>query len=214
MSKYVPIFLSLQGKDCLVVGGGKVAERKVKNIIDAGAIITVISPEITDGLKKLHDSSRLRWEKRNFKKSDLKGFFMVFAATDDERLNMAIAEICNEKNILVNVAKPGKKGNFIVPSSVRKKELIFAFSTSGTAPFFSALIKLDIEKKIATYSKLFRILKPFRGDLLTKKEHKGYNKLIYKTFFNDDCLKFLEQGREDFVERIALDFFRSKVKDG
>lgn len=213
MSGYFPIYLSFFNEQCLVVGGGKVAERKIKNILFTSPFITVVSPTITPYLKKLVSQEKIIWHQRDFSEGDIDGKFVVFAATDDEGLNIHIAELCKKQGILVNVVSPGKLGNFVVPSFLRKKGLSIAFSTEGDAPFFSALIKKDMQSRHTIYYRLFNILKPFRSHLLTKKGNKGYNKLIQKTFFNEKVFNLLEKGELMKVKSIAEKFFLSTQKD-
>jgi len=205
LSIYIPIYVALKGKACLVVGGGKVAERKIKNIISASPDLTVVSPSITPYIEKLASSNKLVWKNRKFLKSDIKGKFIVFAATDDEKLNKSIGELCEKKGVLVNVVKPGSSGNFIVPSSVKKGKLSFSFSTSGEAPFFTALIKKDMQKRLALYHKLFNHLKPLRSHLLTKKGLKDYNNLMFEMFFNDKVFRSIEMGDLKLVDKLVED---------
>lgn len=215
MKGYFPIFISLSKQHCLVVGGGKVAERKIKNILPLSPIITVVAPELSPYLKRLVEKGRLFWIERPFLEKDIEGKFIVFVATNDEKLNEKIACLCKERGILVNVAKPGNAGNFIVPSFLKKGGLSIAFSTEGEAPFFSALIKRDMQKRHNLYSQLLAILKPFRSHLLTSKGMKGYNKLIqvHKTFFNERVLSLLEKGEREKVKAIAEEFFIRKEQD-
>lgn len=213
MNAYVPIYLSFSHKHCLVVGGGKVAERKIKNIVFASPIITVVSPEVTLYIKRLVSEKKIIWLKRDFSESDLDGKFVVFVATNNIELNAHIAEECKKRGILVNVAKPGNLGDFVVPSVIRKGGISIAFSTGGEAPFFSALMKRDMQLRHSIYSKLFSILKPFRSHLLTKKGNKGYNKLVQKTFFNEKVFSLIERGEMEKVKSIAEKFFLSIQKD-
>ncbi len=202
----MPICVCLENKSCLVVGGGSVAERKVKNIVSSSPEITLVSPTITPYLFKLASLKKLNWEKREFCESDIDNKFIVFASTNDEDLNRKIAELCENKGVLVNVAKPGRYGNFIVPASIKKGSIAISISTSGEAPFFSALIKKDIQKRLFYYHKLFKILKPLRSHLLTKNDVQVYNNLMFKTFFNDNVFKNLEAGNLKAVQKIVKDF--------
>lgn len=209
LSEYLPFYISLKDKECLVVGGGKVAERKIKNIVSSKAFITVVAPDVTAYIKRLVENSKVAWIDRNFSFNDLDGKFVVFAATDDEQLNEKIALYCEKKGVLVNVAKPGKKGNFIVPSFINKKNFGIAISTMGDFPFFSALVKKDLEKRVDVYKELLTILKPFRACLLTKKDRNSYNKLISKLLFNEDVFRAIENGEIEEVKKVAESIFIS-----
>jgi precorrin-2 dehydrogenase/sirohydrochlorin ferrochelatase len=139
---YYPVFLDLRGKDCLVVGGGKVAERKALGLIRAGANVTVVSPALTTRLGKELSRGRIRHKERKFRVSDLRGVFLVIAATDSEADNIKVA---GEKGLLVNVVDRPELCSFIVPSTVRRGPLQIAVSTSGVSPAMARAIREELE---------------------------------------------------------------------
>lgn len=139
---YYPILLNLKGKRCVVVGGGKVAERKALPLLKSGAKITVISPECTGRLKKEHLQERITYISRRYKKGDLKNAFLVIAATDSNETNRKISE---DAPYLVNVVDKPLLCNFIVPSVVRRGPLTIAVSTSGISPSLARTIRKELE---------------------------------------------------------------------
>ena len=139
---YYPILLNLQGKKCIVVGGGKVAERKALSLLKSGAKITVISPECTVRLKKENLTGRIKYISRRYKNGDLKNAFLVIAATDAGETNRKISE---DAPYLVNVVDMPLLCNFIVPSVVRRGPLTIAVSTSGVSPSLARTIKKELE---------------------------------------------------------------------
>ena len=139
---YYPIFLNLKGKKCIVVGGGKVAERKALPLLKSGAKITVISPECTGRLKKEHLRERIKYISRRYKKGDLKNAFLVIAATDSNETNRKISE---DAPYLVNIVDMPLLCNFIVPSVVRRGPLTIAVSTSGISPSLARTIRKELE---------------------------------------------------------------------
>lgn len=141
-TSYYPIFLNLKGKKCVVVGGGKVAERKALSLLRSGAKITVISPECTVGLKKENLKGRIQYIPRKYKKGDLKNAFLVIAATDSNETNRKISE---DAPYLVNVVDMPLLCNFIVPSVVRRGPLTIAVSTSGVSPSLARTIRKELE---------------------------------------------------------------------
>jgi precorrin-2 dehydrogenase/sirohydrochlorin ferrochelatase len=136
---YYPVFLDLRGKPCVVVGGGRVAERKALALLAAGARLTVVSPALTVRLRKEKDGGRLRHVERAFRPGDLRGAFLVIAATDDEKVNEAVAA---RKDLLVNVVDRPEHCTFIVPASVRRGPLHVAISTSGSSPYLRKLSRI------------------------------------------------------------------------
>jgi len=147
--RYYPAFLNLKNKKAVVVGGGKVAERKVRLLVKAGANVKVISPDITKPLKKLREKSKLKHVNRNYVKRDLKNAYIVIAATSSAEINTKIA---GESENLVNVVDSPSEGNYIVPSVVTRGPLTIAISTEGTSPAVSKTIRKEVEKH---YSKEF-----------------------------------------------------------
>lgn len=139
---YYPILLNLKGKKCVVVGGGKVAERKALPLLKSGAKITVISPECTGRLKKEHLRERIKYISRRYKKGDLKNAFLVIAATDSGEINKKISE---DAPYLINVVDKPLLCNFIVPSVVRRGPLTLAVSTSGISPSLARTIRKELE---------------------------------------------------------------------
>jgi len=142
--KYYPAFLDLKDKKAVVVGGGQVAERKARTLIKAGASVTVISPSITAGLKRLKDKGRLDHIKRKYKKGDLKDAFIVIAGTSSKETNLRVAR---DAGHLVNVIDSPDEGNFIVPAVVERGPLTMAVSTGGASPAVSRAIRKEIESR-------------------------------------------------------------------
>ncbi|MBF0345802.1 MAG: bifunctional precorrin-2 dehydrogenase/sirohydrochlorin ferrochelatase [Nitrospirae bacterium] len=139
---YYPVFLNLNSKKCLLIGGGRVAQRKAIKLIDAGAHLTIVSPELTDGLRCLKDEGRFIHKERVFMKEDLDGVFLVIAATSDSSVNKAIAYAYNG---LINVVDSPDECSFIVPSTVIRGDLTIAISTSGASPVLASTIRQELE---------------------------------------------------------------------
>jgi precorrin-2 dehydrogenase/sirohydrochlorin ferrochelatase len=139
---YYPVFLNLNGKKAVVVGGGKVAERKVTSLIAAGADVTVVSPSLTRGLLKTLSEGRIRYISRLYRKNDVKGAFLVIAATDSPDTNRRISK---DAPALVNVVDVPAECNFIAPSVVRRGQLLIAISTGGASPAFSKVLRKELQ---------------------------------------------------------------------
>jgi len=139
---YYPVYLNLQKRKAVVIGGGRVAERKVKSLLKAGASVTVISPELTGGLLRLREKGSIRHHERAYRKGDLGNALVVIAATDSEAVNTKIAR---EAPALVNVVDVPKLCNFIAPSVVQRGPLNIAISTSGASPALSRSIRRELE---------------------------------------------------------------------
>ena len=160
---YFPMFIDISGKPCLVVGGGRVALRKVQVLLDFEADVTVVAENICEELntelsknicEKLpaelpQKRSAGKILRRKFEPADCIGKFLVIAATDDDELNRQIAEICREQGIPVNVVDCLESSDFIFPSYVKEQNLVAAFSSSGKSPVMTQYLK-EQEKQVLT----------------------------------------------------------------
>ena len=138
---YYPIALKLKAKRALVVGGGQVAERKVKTLLQFGAEVRVISPNLTISLKKLLRSRSITWTSRVVRSSDVKGYHIVIAATSDATVNKNISELAKRRGILVNVVDRAALSSFISPAILRTSKAVVAVYTHGQDPVLSRDLK-------------------------------------------------------------------------
>ena len=158
---YFPMFVDMTERECLIVGGGNVAYRKVIVMLDFGAKVTVVAEDICDELRKLtiddtaNKENRITFIKRRFERKDCDGMEMVIAATDDNALNHEIAEYCKAKDIMVNAVDQKADCSFIFPSYIKEKNLVAAFSSGGNSPVLTQYLK----------GKEQAILTPFLGEL-------------------------------------------------
>lgn len=159
---YFPMFVDLSEKPCLIVGGGKVACRKVKVMLDFGARVRVVAKEISQELRDLErtladseDPKLMEIKRKSFEEKDCDGMGLVIAATDDKALNHEIAQYCKMQGIMVNAVDQKEDCSFIFPSYVKEGNLIAAFSSGGNSPVLTQYLK---EKEV-------EILTPFLGDL-------------------------------------------------
>lgn len=134
---YFPMFVDIEKKKCLIVGGGTVALRKVQVLLDFGADVVVVAPEV---ISKIKEYSVTVYQ-RNFQKTDLQGCELVVAATDDAGLNHEIAEAAQKQKIPVNAVDQQEDCSFIFPSYVREQELVGAFSSGGNSPVLTQYLK-------------------------------------------------------------------------
>ena len=156
---YYPICLELTNRNCLVVGGGEVAERKIDSLIQAEACVEVISPEVTEHIRRLAKERVISWTEREYRPGDLKKAFLVISATDNPAANASIAQDADRLNTLLNVVDSPKQCNFIVPASVVRGNLLISTSTSGKSPALAKRIRKEIELNYgAEYGPLLDIL--------------------------------------------------------
>lgn len=169
---YFPMFVDMTERECLIVGGGNVAYRKVIVMLDFGAKVTVVAEDICDELRKLtiddiasenkennqtdsDEAYRITFIERRFERKDCDGMEMVIAATDDNALNHEIAEYCKANGIMVNAVDQKADCSFIFPSYIKEKNLVAAFSSGGNSPVLTQYLKCKEQE----------ILTPFLGEL-------------------------------------------------
>lgn len=146
--KYYPVNLNIKDRLCVVIGGGSVAERKVKNLLRYGARVRVVSPDLTDRLSKWATQGKMDYTRSEYRASHLKGAFLVYAATSDRKVNAEIARDSVKRRLLVNVADAPTESAFILPAVVRKREISIAVSTNGFSPAKSVRIRDRIKEWI------------------------------------------------------------------
>jgi precorrin-2 dehydrogenase/sirohydrochlorin ferrochelatase len=137
-----PIFLDLSDRRCVVVGGGEVANRKARKLLQARARVVVVSPEVGAAL----ESVAVEVHRRPYREGDLEGAYLAFAATDSREVNAAVAREAKERGIPVNVADRPSEGDFALPSTLRRGKLQVAVSTGGASPTLARKIKDELEE--------------------------------------------------------------------
>ena len=154
-SPYYPILLNIQGKKCLVAGGGKVALRKVKVLLEHGANVEIVSPVFCPELNQLAADGAIRAIQRDYKSEDLQHAFIAIAATDDAKTNERVASEARRREVLTNVVDDPKNSDFIVPSYFERGYVIIAVSTSGRSPALARKIRSELERNFkAEYEQL------------------------------------------------------------
>jgi len=161
---WYPVFLDLQGIPVLVVGGGAVALRKVKGLVQAGADVTVVAPALEAGFRRLKIVHLLR---RGFREADLRNACLVFAATNQPQVNARVAAAALERGVWTNVAAPPEAGNLLVPAALRRGRLCVAISTGGASAAAAKALRLELEKSLdAAWSGFLELLEGRRARVL------------------------------------------------
>jgi siroheme synthase-like protein len=145
---YYPIYMDLRGRRCLVVGGGPIATGKVRGLVEAGANVTVVAPEVSEAIVGWHASGAVSWHARGFTDTDLADQFLVYAATDDRDLNAAIYRRANAANRVANAVDDLDHCNFIAPAIAREGAVQVAISTAGTSPALAKQIRDRVQHEV------------------------------------------------------------------
>lgn len=166
---FLPIFMNVNGENCLVIGGGKIASRKVFMLIRAGAAVTVVSPELCQELTVRKESNEITHIARDFEDQDLGASKIVIAATNDKVVNSHISVLAKSKGIPVNVVDAPELCSFIVPSIIDRNPVQIAISTGGASPVLARLLRSRLETFIpAAYGRLAKLVEQFREKVKAK----------------------------------------------
>lgn len=203
--KYYPIFLDIKGKDCLVIGGGRVGARKAATLERCGANVRVISDRFSSWFDDLSTIS-ICFEKKKYETKDMKGMFLVFAATNDSDLNQQIKNDASLLNILCNVADAPDNSDFLLPSIVDRGDLVVAVSTSGSSPAMAKKIRQDLENHFGTeYAKFLLLMGEIRKKLLSSGRASDENKSIFHTLIEKGILELIQTNDDLKINAVLCD---------
>lgn len=192
--RYYPINLDIKGRKCLVVGGGRVAERKVKGLLEAGGEVVIVSPELTQGLLALQEAGLVHWEKRGYRQDDVAGFFLIMAATDNQEVQSRVQADAAEHRVLLNVADVPDKCHFILPAQVKRGDLNISISTGGKSPALAKQLRQFLESQIGSE---FEILTEVMGELrplvLERGRAQQENEQIFQNILCPDILGWIKE---------------------
>ena len=204
--RYYPVFLDIQNRPCLVVGGGAVGLRKVKTLLACGAVVTVVSPEADHRLLALSRKGALSLRKRPYKNGDLKGMFLVIGATNNRELNLRIKQEAEEAGLLCNIADLPEACHFILPSIVQRGALTVAISTSGKSPAFAKKLRRDLEKKFGPEVEVFLdLMGAVRAKLLKQQHEAEAHRLIFERLVAGDLLSLVAENRIKEINALLYD---------
>lgn len=209
MENLYPIYLKLAGQLCLVVGGGKVAERKVGSLLECGARVRLVSPAVTSQIEEWANQGKLELRQRQYQTGDLEGAFLVFAATNQEKVNRRVSEECLSRNLAVNVVDDPPRCNFFVPSVIRRGKLSIAISTSGTSPALAAKIRRQLERQFGPeYEEFMEILADLRRQVLAGEADIQQRKQIFSHLVESDILDLLRRKKYGQVKERIQNAYR------
>jgi precorrin-2 dehydrogenase/sirohydrochlorin ferrochelatase len=193
--KTYPIFAIIEDKPCLVVGGGAVGERKVADLMAAGALVTVVSRTLTPELAALAERGEIRYLPEAFTEGMVEGMTLVMAATDDPEVNAAVSAAAQARAIWVNVADEPQHCTFIVPAQVRRGELTLAISTGGASPALARQLREEFQQHLGPeYGPYLDLLQRVRTRLLTERRAHPDNGPLFHRLVQSPLKEAVAQG--------------------
>ena len=175
---YYPINLNLHGRKVVVIGGGRIAERKITGLIEAMAAVTVVSPKLTPELMMYAEEGKLIWKEKDFTAEDIQDAFLVIAATNQPEINLAIKKAAAPHQLVSLVDNP-EESDFILPAVVNQGKLSITVSTSGASPILAKKIKQEIADQFGPeYKEYVDFLYSCRKRILEKIDDPKIKKLL------------------------------------
>lgn len=204
--KYYPVHLDINNRKVLVVGGGSVGTRKVKTLLDCGARVTVVSPEVSRQLRELAASGDIKLAERSYQSEDLNGVFVVIGATDDETLNQQISSDADRLNTLCNIADRPEVCNFILPSIVQRDDLVITISTSGKSPALAKKLRQALENQFGEeYGTLLQLMGAIRKKLLQQTHEPEVHKPLFEQLINSDLIVMIQESEVEKIDSLLFE---------
>ncbi|MCH7801054.1 MAG: bifunctional precorrin-2 dehydrogenase/sirohydrochlorin ferrochelatase [Chloroflexi bacterium] len=203
MPRYYPVFIDVNQRRCIIIGGGNIGQEKVEKLLECDAEVFVISPEVNPRVKEMASNNEISWDKREYRQGDLEGAFIAIAATDDNKVNRQIAQEATERNVLLNVVDVTHLCTFIAPSVARRGEVTIATSTGGASP---ALARTFREKLTSSRILEFADLAPILAQARTELREKGVTVVPdhWQTQITEELLDMVQAGESDEAYAILM----------
>ena len=210
MAKYYPILLNIHDKKCLVVGGGNVAWRKVCSLKEAGARVTVVSPEFCPEMKNETGIERIQ---QKYDEGFLNGALVVIASTDDEEVNKKVYYDAVKRGILVNVVDRPEFCSFIVPATISRGDLSISISTGGASPALARNIRESLEKQFGDeYGEFAKLLSETRRKILSDVSDESIRRDILQRIAGLDMLDVVKEKGIAEAKKKILGIISEKIQ--
>jgi precorrin-2 dehydrogenase / sirohydrochlorin ferrochelatase len=192
---YLPIFIEVGGRNCVVIGGGEIAERKILSLTQAGAEVTVVSPSLTTALATMARRNAIRHLARIYRFGDLEGAFLAYEATGIAETERAAAAEARERGVLINVADVPDLCSFIAPAVIKRGHLQIAVSTGGASPAFARKIREELEDRFgAEYESMTDLLAAARQWLQAREDDTAARTRLMTALVRSDLRECLQRG--------------------
>ncbi len=204
MPGYYPILLDLNNKRCVVIGGGKVAERKITSLVRAKAIVTVVSPELTKPLQQMAEKKKIHYVNDCFKEIYLDKAFLVVGAVGNSKINHHVFEAAAKKNKLVNIVNSPDECNFMVPSVIKQGALIISISTGGKSPALAKKIRKQLENQFGkAYKDFLSFMGELRQRIIVQFPNTKHRNKIFQALVDSELLDLFKKGLKKKAEKKA-----------
>ncbi len=205
MTSYYPVYLNLNGRRCVIFGGGTVAEGKIGRLLDSGAQVQVISPDATPGIRQYATEGSVSWEQRKYRQGDLEGAFIAIAATNVREVNRRIFEECEERGVMLNAVDDPPNCSFIAPSIVQRGPVTVAISTGGLSPALARRLRESLQaSEDLAWADLAPVMAKARATLRQRGLLSTVDSQRWQCCITPELLAMAQQGREAEAVRSLL----------
>lgn len=208
---FYPVYLNLKGRRVVVIGGGEIAERKIESLLESGASVLVISPDVTPRIASLSEQKGIEIRDRKYTPGDCAGAALVFSAAADPEISRAVHQEATALGIFINTSDQPELCSFIMPAVVRRGDIGVAISTSGTSPALAARLRRKISGVIGPeYARLAELLSQIRPEIRSKVRTEGRRKDLHYRIIDSDIISLLKRDdiapAERRLQEIIEDF--------
>ncbi len=209
-----PVFFDIRAKRCLVVGGGMVAERKVRGLLREKADVVIVSPAVTGGIARLAARAQCCWLKKKYTADDLHGAFLVFAVTDSPTVQDRVASDAEALGLPVNVADQPERCTFHVPAVLRRGDLTLAVSTAGKSPALAAMVRQMLAKQYGEeHAQLLSLMGKLRPLVINAARTSDERKSLFQKILHEDMIHWIKSGHWDKVRHHLQTVLGPEVND-
>lgn len=213
--RYYTLCLDIEGKPCVVTGGGDVSRRKAAALSDAGAAVTVVAPEVDPVLDYMASQGEIQWKKKEFEPADLEGAYLAVAATNQRETNKRIGDLCRDKGILCNIVDEPDEGSYIVPTTIERGPLTIAIGTSGISPMLASSIRQELEMAYGDeFGDFLEMMAPLREAVLNEFPSQQKRAKIFEKMVSSRAVSMLRSGMAEQARKELEAIVEEARKEG
>lgn len=202
---FYPVNLQLTTKLCLVIGGGPVALRKVKSLLQGGGVVRVISPEAGAELREMSAAGEIEWIERGYVEGDLRGAFLVFAATDNPQIQSRIIKEAMKTGVLCNSADDPQSSHFHVPAHFRRGNMLVTVSTGGSSPGLAKRLRQQLEAQfVPEYEAVVELLAMIRGEVVSLDDDSWAHGALFNRLLDQGLVNLVLNSRWFDLQMLLL----------
>jgi len=213
--KYYPVCLDVSGRRCVIIGGGEVAERKARRLMDCGAEVLMVSESLSPALQTMKAEGRLSHIRAEYSRDLIGGAFLVIGATDRAEVNEAVSRDARKQGILVNIVDDPGRCNFILPALYRRGDLLIAITTGGKSPALAKRLRKEMARHFGPeYDIFLEIMGQIRGKIISRGYPPEKNRTLFESIIDSDIIGHIREKRWDKVREVIRDLAGEEIEVG